>query len=129
MPISIAEAMASGAHVIARRVPPATDYVGNAGRLYDTEAEAAALLRETLGWSDAEWRAAGLRSVEHAFSRHVDSLALRPILDCWLGLAPNAAAADAANPGKTINRHRGKTGITRQVSDSPGKAAVAAVHN
>ena len=104
MPVSIAEAMASGAYVIARRLPPTESYLGEAGRLYDNDAQAEALLRETLAWTEADWQRAMLTSVDRAYRLHVDSLALQPILDCWQDLAAGPIAdgqgRPAANPSK-----------------------------
>lgn len=86
MPISIAEAMATGAHVLARDTPELAAYVGDAGSLYRDSDHAAALLGAMEGWSDAAWRAAWTRSVERAFTHHADVLTLRPILASWAGM-------------------------------------------
>jgi len=87
MPISIAEAMATGCTLVARRCPEAEAYVGGAGRCYDTAAEAAAVIRETLAWTDERWRQARLASIERAYGHFTDAVALRPLLDDWLRLA------------------------------------------
>ena len=87
MPISIAEAMATGCTLVARRCPEAEAYVGGAGRCYDTAAEAAALIRDTLGWNDERWRQARLGSIERAYGHFTDAVAIRPLLDDWLRLA------------------------------------------
>lgn len=86
-PQSIAEAMASGCVVLARACPESDEYVGDAGRLWATEDQALALLAETARWDDARWAAARLRAVDRAFARHVDRIALGPLLDDWLRLA------------------------------------------
>jgi hypothetical protein len=87
MPVALVEAMASGTYLLAQRPSLAQEQIGDTGRLFDGDQEGAALVRATLGWSDAAWEAAALRSIERAFARHVDSIALRPILDRWLALA------------------------------------------
>ncbi|MCW5892484.1 MAG: glycosyltransferase [bacterium] len=86
-PQSIAEAMASGCFVLARACPESQAYVGDAGRLWATEDQAVACLAETASWDEAGWAAARLRAVDRAYARHVDRLALRPLLDDWLRLA------------------------------------------
>lgn len=92
MPVSIAEAMATGAYVVARGCPAAEEYVGDAGRYWRHEDEAVALIRETERWDDARWAAARLASVERAFARHADLRVLAPLLDHWLALAGGGAA-------------------------------------
>ncbi len=112
MPTSICEAMASGAYIVARRLAPAEAYVGEAGRLYDTKDEAEAALRETLSWSDADWQKAMLTSVDRAYRLYVDSIALRPILDCWRNLVRPVAAAQADFPLPLPARRAGTVGTT-----------------
>jgi glycosyltransferase involved in cell wall biosynthesis len=87
MPVSIAEAMATGAYVVARACPASADYVGDAGRCWSTEDEAVELIRETETWSDARWEAARLASVERAFARHADLRVLPPLLEQWVAIA------------------------------------------
>jgi glycosyltransferase involved in cell wall biosynthesis len=111
MPGSIAEAMATGAYVVARRLPPAAAYLGEAGKLYDSDAEAEALLRETLSWSEADWQRAMLASVDRAYRLHVDSLALQPILDCWQNLAAQATANEPPRPVSVRAPDLGVAGI------------------
>jgi glycosyltransferase involved in cell wall biosynthesis len=107
MPISIAESMACGAYLIARRLPPTAAYVGEAGDLYDSDAEAEALLRATLDWSEEQWRGAALRSIDRAFRLYVDRLALKPIFDCWQDLAqriPDGSFDAPATAGAPIRQ-------------------------
>jgi len=89
--LPIAEAMACGAYLIARRLPSTTAYIGEAGDAYDNEAEAEMLLRATLDWSEDRWRSAALRSIDRAFRLYVDRVALKPILNCWQHLGPARA--------------------------------------
>src|SRR5690606_8907316 len=76
MPISIAEAMATGTYVIARDLAGIAAYVGDAGDLYngvtvaDRAERAAAMVRATVDWSDQRWRAVAQRSIDQAFRRH-----------------------------------------------------------
>lgn len=86
-PQSIAEAMASGALVLARACPASQEYVGDAGRLWATEDQAVAVIADTATWDEGRWAAAQLRAVERAFARHADRVVLRPLLDDWLRLA------------------------------------------
>ncbi|WP_137176322.1 glycosyltransferase [Roseomonas sp. AR75] len=94
-PISIAEAMATGALVLVRDLPALRDYVGEAGRCYRDREKAAALIAGTAAWSEAEWRRAGHVAVAHAWSRHADDVALAPIHADWRGIAGRRAAAPA----------------------------------
>jgi glycosyltransferase involved in cell wall biosynthesis len=87
MPMAIGEAMASGCWIVARRCPGSAEHVGDAGALYDTPEEAAALVRQTLAWSEERWKRAQLASIEWAYERHADSRVLRPILEDWIRIA------------------------------------------
>ncbi len=87
MPVSIAEAMATGCCVIGRRSPASEAFIGDAGRVYDTEDEAAALLEETRCWSDADWRAARIRSIDRAFWHFTADRVLQPLYEEWQRLA------------------------------------------
>ncbi len=92
MPMSIVEAMATGAWVLARRCPAAMAYVGDAGCGWDTEDEAVARIVETAAWDDARWAAARLASIERAFARHADTRVLDVMLDDWIALARGTGA-------------------------------------
>lgn len=96
-PISIAEAMASGCHVLVRDLPPLRAYVGQAGATYRNLDEAASRIEETTRWTDATWRRAAYRAVDRAWMRHPDDLALRPVYDSWLEIA-GASLPDAGAP-------------------------------
>jgi glycosyltransferase involved in cell wall biosynthesis len=96
MPISIAEAMATGCFVIARRCPGSAAYVGEAGALYDADGEASAVLEETAAWSDERWQRARLASIDRAFDRFASDRVLRPLLEDWARLSrtrPGLASA------------------------------------
>jgi hypothetical protein len=87
MPISIAEAMATGAHVLVRDLPALRDYVGDAGTPYHDREDAARRIRETLDWTEARWASAWNASVDRAFALHAGELVLHPILEDWRALA------------------------------------------
>jgi len=94
-PVSIAEAMATGAYIVARDLPGLVDYVGDAGETYADIDHAAALIRATESWSPAQWQAARLRSIERAFTHHADEVALAPIFEDWCELVRQRDAARA----------------------------------
>ena len=96
MPMAVGEAMASGCWIVARRCPGSGEHIGDAGALYDTPEQAAALVRQTLAWSEERWRKAQLVSVERAYERHADSRVLRPVLDDWIRIARTRAMYDLA---------------------------------
>lgn len=85
MSISIAEAMATGAYVIARRMPETEMYLEGAGVMYDAAEEAASFIRQTLAWSDREWERASVRSIDRAYSSFVSDDLIEPIVACWAG--------------------------------------------
>ena len=82
-PVSIAEAMATGAYVLVRNEPPLVDYVGDAGASYHDLGTAARLIATTAQWDDATWRSAACRSIDRAWSWHAGDSAFRPIYDTW----------------------------------------------
>lgn len=55
MPISIAEALATGSYVLARWTPSIDEYLRGAGATYRTIEEAATLVQETASWSEEKW--------------------------------------------------------------------------
>lgn len=87
MPISIAEAMATGAVPLVRDLPPLTSYVGEAGLAYADIDAAEAAIRATMAWSDGQWRAARRRAADRAHVHHADDLVLDPLVRDWLDLA------------------------------------------
>jgi glycosyltransferase involved in cell wall biosynthesis len=101
-PVSIAEAMATGAYVLARDTAAFARYVGDAGATYADAAEAAALIRTTEAWSDAQWQAASRKAIERAFTHHADEIVLRPVFEDWCAIARERDAARAVSaPGAT----------------------------
>ncbi|WP_424811863.1 glycosyltransferase [Roseococcus sp. YIM B11640] len=86
-PISIAEAMATGAHVLFRNLPPFAEYVGEAGAGYSHAGEAENLIRATTAWDDAKWDSAVRASVDRAWSLHADDTTLAPLYEDWCAIA------------------------------------------
>jgi hypothetical protein len=92
MPVSIAEAMATGCTIFARDVLGAKEYMGDAGRAYRDEDEAVAMIRATEAWTDAEWAEAEQRSLRRAAETFDDRNILRPLLDTWREIATERRA-------------------------------------
>ncbi|WP_217551054.1 hypothetical protein, partial [Pantoea sp. GbtcB22] len=69
MPVSIAEAMATGAVVFGRRCAAAESYIGYAGQCYDDEDQAVQLVNATAEWSDEQWRQASKRAIDRAYGQ------------------------------------------------------------
>jgi glycosyltransferase involved in cell wall biosynthesis len=67
MPISIAEALATGCYVLARRNPAVEEYISGAGSLYGSVEEAAALIRGTEAWSEVKWRSVSEAAVARSY--------------------------------------------------------------
>jgi hypothetical protein len=95
MAISSVEAWAMGALVLAPDTP-AFAYIGDDGARYAGLDDAAARIRETETWSEAQWRRALVRAVERAFNHHADELLLRPMFEDWCAIARERAQAEAA---------------------------------
>ncbi len=83
MPISIAEAMATGAYTLVRRLPGAAAYVGDAGALYGSAEEAAHLIRQSARWYREQWQDRQARAVEFAYQNYADLHVLKPLLLEW----------------------------------------------
>jgi glycosyltransferase involved in cell wall biosynthesis len=93
MPIAIAEAMATGAHILVPHVGPLVEQAGEAGRPYWSTAQAARLIGKCAKWSDAEWHRAWLRSVDRSFRCFADELVLRPLFDDWCAILAEQGVA------------------------------------
>jgi glycosyltransferase involved in cell wall biosynthesis len=74
MPISIAEAMATGAYTLVPDLPGGAAYVGDAADLYRSSEDAADRILAAAEWDDATWDGMARRAVDRAFARygHVD---------------------------------------------------------
>lgn len=66
MQISIAEAMSTGAYVLARHAPTLAEYVGDAADSYRSIDEAVSLIRATFDWSDQRWTDQAERAMKRA---------------------------------------------------------------
>jgi glycosyltransferase involved in cell wall biosynthesis len=86
MPISIAEAMATGAYVLVRDLPELRDYVADAGTAYRDVDHAAKIIAATGDWPEKAWKKAWLTSVDRAFSNHAGEVALRQIFEDWCSI-------------------------------------------
>jgi glycosyltransferase involved in cell wall biosynthesis len=96
MPISIAEAMATGAHVLARGGPGVAEYLGPCGASYGSPDEAARLIQETAAWTEEKWQATSLAAINQAYRRHADSVVLASMLKDWCSLAAERSAVRRA---------------------------------
>lgn len=82
MPISIAEAMATGSFVLARRSPAAQEYLGDAGLVYESPFGAAAAIGETVAWSEDEWARASKAALLRARA-FADTAVLPKVIRDW----------------------------------------------
>lgn len=82
MPISLAEAAAVGAYVVAREVPGLFDYMNFAADPYRTLERAAELIGKTTRWSEELWAASYEVSVDTA-ARYRDDVVLPEVLRTW----------------------------------------------
>jgi glycosyltransferase involved in cell wall biosynthesis len=94
MPISIAEAMATGCFVIARDLPGIADYLGSNGARYDGEtveeraAAAAGIIHDTTRWSDDEWHRRWMATVDDAYRRFPNTVVAESMVRAWKAVAP-----------------------------------------
>ena len=86
MPVSMAEAWATGSHVLTPDVPAARAYAGGTGALYRDPAEAARLVKETLAWGDGRWEGAARAALERARAFRDDAVLPALIAD-WTDMA------------------------------------------
>lgn len=89
MPISIAEAMATGSFVLSLDVPAARSYISEGGAFYRNPEEAAKLILETQNWTDADWdRVSGTAIRRAACFR--DDVVLSHLIQDWRSLTGQA---------------------------------------
>lgn len=86
MPVSIAEALATGAYTLVRVRPGAAEYLGTAGALYHTNDDAVNLIKSTLSWSQDDWQSQEAHAANSARQRFASESVLRPLLDNWLSM-------------------------------------------
>lgn len=87
MPVSIQEAMATGAWPLVRGLDGARQYLGQAGALYHSPEQAAALINETLTWTEAQWQEVWKASLDRAWAAFPNEEVMAPIVDDWRELA------------------------------------------
>ncbi len=76
-PISIAEAMACGNYIIARKMDEMTkEYIGECGSEYTTYEEAYKLVMDTLNWNESKWNEVIKKSVDYCYNKYVPEKAL-----------------------------------------------------
>ena len=89
MSMSIAEAVATGAYVLARDLPGIGEYLGGAGALYrgatteERAADVARLVRATLEWPEPRWEDEARKAVDQAFSRYSSREVAEQMVDAW----------------------------------------------
>jgi hypothetical protein len=87
MPISIAEAMASGAFVFVPVRPGAKEYVGTAGALYPSAEHVAAAIRQSARAYNEQWQEWQKKAMDFAYQNYADVVVLRQLLDQWQQIA------------------------------------------
>jgi hypothetical protein len=99
MPISITEAMATGAHVLVRELPPLNSYFGSTASIYRDADHATKLIAETASWPESKWKKAWTSSVDYAFDHHADEAVLRPMFEEWCAIfEPRQKALQSTSP-------------------------------
>jgi hypothetical protein len=99
MPVSIQEAMATGAWPLVRGLEGARQYLGQAGALYHSPGQAAALINETLTWTDAQWQAVWKASLDRAWAAFPNEEVMAPIVEDWRELAWEKGAEFCSEAG------------------------------
>lgn len=89
MPVSIAEAMATGSYTLAPDVPAARAYLGDGGSVYRDTEEAARLITETTHWTEADWEQRSKKAIERA-SCFRDYIVLSHLVQDWRVIAGHA---------------------------------------
>jgi hypothetical protein len=87
MSVAIAEAMATGCYIIGPGSHAAAAFIGEAGRVYNTEDEVVELISETSSWNEEGWRRARMASIDRAFGNFAGPRVLEPLYREWLSIA------------------------------------------
>lgn len=103
MPISIAEAMATGCYILAALLPGIHSYLGNAGATYSNINAAIKLITSTENWSQQQWRTEQIKAIDQAYQYYVDRRALAPIVNDWQKLVIDNASKNLTSFADTIN--------------------------
>ena len=85
MPISVAESMATGSHVLLRDTVDARCYAKRGASYYHTPQQAADLINKTDMWTVGDWQEASRRAV-CAAAEYADTRSLAPMLEDWRAL-------------------------------------------
>jgi glycosyltransferase involved in cell wall biosynthesis len=83
MPIAIAEALASGCHVLVPRFSWLTEMIGPYGATYQDAADAATRLGEAQAWSPGEWVQFANGAASYASAQFSDEAILPQLLRTW----------------------------------------------
>jgi glycosyltransferase involved in cell wall biosynthesis len=86
MPISIAEAMATGCYVLARDLPGCASYLRSGGECYGSAEQAAGLINRSTSWDEARWRDVERRAVDRAFAGLTNLDVARTMVCDWRAL-------------------------------------------
>jgi glycosyltransferase involved in cell wall biosynthesis len=106
MAVSISEAMATGCYMLLRRRPETYAYAENVASYYDTPEEAADLIKRTMQWTESDWLATQVRSVDHAYERFVSTRVLQTLVSDWceIAAARKLALAGVRSPSAHLLR-------------------------
>lgn len=91
MPISIAEALATGCYVLAREAPGLDEYLGNAGATYRTVSDAQGLILGTRTWTEEMWKDVTERAILQA-TFFADEAVLPAEIQFWESLKAGVSA-------------------------------------
>lgn len=83
MSISIAEALGTGCYVLAPDLPGMAAYLRQAGQLYRDGSHAAALIQQTIHWSDDRWQRRWCAAADHAHVNFGAADVAARMLDQW----------------------------------------------
>jgi hypothetical protein len=83
MPIAVAEALASGCHVLIPDLPWLKAMIGQLGDCYSNAADAAARLRTLSSWSGNDWAWQSQRAAHFAAATYADERVLPRLLAAW----------------------------------------------
>lgn len=89
MPISIAEAMATGSYTMALDVPAARAYLADGGVVYRDAEDAAEKIRATASWTDEAWDQMS-RKAENRATCFRDDVVLSHLIQDWRSIAGRA---------------------------------------
>ncbi len=93
MPVSIGQALASECLTLVRDVPGASEYLGGAGALYRDEDHVVELIRETVDWTDEQWRECRAQAASRAEAFEASEV-LDSMYRDWQALAADRGIAD-----------------------------------